>query len=74
MKKAIMLVLFLLLLSCLPALAEEAQDLTAQCKITASSQAKRITRLSDRDYLTGFISDKQKNPSIEIVAPKGQPM
>ncbi len=74
MRKIIALFLFLLLLSCVHALAEEAPDLTAQCKITVSSQSKRASRMSDRDYLTGFISDKQKNPSIEIVAPKGQPM
>ncbi|MBR3109449.1 MAG: PIG-L family deacetylase [Clostridia bacterium] len=74
MKKALFILLFLLLLSCVPALAEEAPDLTAQCKITVSSQSKRASRMSDRDYLTGFISDKQKNPYIEIAAPKGQPM
>ena len=74
MKKIFSLLLFLLLLSCIPALAEEAQDVTHQCKITASSQYKRVARLSDRDYLTGFISDKQKNASVEIAAPKGQPI
>ena len=74
MKKVFSLLLFLLLLSCVPALAEEAPDLTAQCKITVSSQSKRASRMSDRDYLTGFISDKQKNASVEIAAPKGQPM
>ncbi len=73
MKKLILFFLLLLLLSCVPALAEEAQDLTSQCKITATSQSKRVARMTDRDYLTGFISDKQKNPSVEIAAPKGQP-
>ena len=74
MNKFVLLFTLLALLSCVPAFAEEAPDLTGQCKITASSQTKRISRMSDRDYLTGFISDKQKNPSIEIAAPKGQPM
>lgn len=74
MKKTLFILFFLLLLSCVPALAEEAPDLTSQCKITASSQAKRVSRMTDRDYLTGFISDKQKNASVEIAAPKGQPM
>ena len=66
--------LLLGLLAALPVFAEEAQDLTAQCKITASSQSRRVVRLSDRDYLTGFISDKQKNAYVEIAAPHGQPI
>ena len=74
MKKIFPLFLLLALLSCVPALAEEAPDLTGQCKITVSSQSKRAAKMTDRDYLTGFISDKQKNASIEIAAPKGQPM
>ena len=74
MKKAFALFLFLLLLSCVPALAEEAQDLTSQCKITVSSQSKRLARMTDRDFLTAYVGDKQKNPSVEIAAPKGQPI
>lgn len=74
MKKLFPLFLLLAMFSCVPAFAEEAPDLTGQCKITVSSQSKRAAKMTDRDYLTGFISDKQKNASIEIAAPKGQPM
>ena len=75
MKKSLFLSLLLMLLLCaVPALAQEAADLTEQCKITASSRAARVPRLMDRDYGTGFISDSQKNPHLDITAPKDSPI
>ena len=48
MKKIFPLFLLLALLSCVPALAEEAPDLTGQCKITVSSQSKRAAKMELR--------------------------
>lgn len=71
------LFLFILLaLLALPflAAAEEAQDLTAQCTIAASSKENRITRLSDRNYSTAFKTETQRTPSVTVTAPKDAPV
>lgn len=76
MKKGIFLfLLLLLLLSCVPALAQEAPDITDRCKITATPSASNaVKKMTDRNYLTGYIGGKQKNANIEIVAPKDEPI
>ena len=66
--------LLLLLLCCSAALAEEAQDLTDQCKFSASPGKFKLTRMYDRDYRTAYMSDKQKAPYVELTAPKGSPI
>lgn len=68
------LALLMLLLFRVPALAQEAQDITDQCKITASPGKFKLARLYDRDYRTAFMSNKQKNPHIDVAAPKGSPI
>ncbi len=64
----------LMLLVCAPALAQEAEDLTAQCKFTVSTKGYKLPRISDRDWGTTYISDKQRNPVVEIAAPKASPI
>ena len=66
--------LILLLLCCASALAEEAEDITDQCKFSASPGKFKLTRMYDRDYRTAYMSDKQKNPYVELTAPKGSPI
>ena len=66
--------LILLLLCCVPALAEEAKDITDQCKFSASPGKFKLTRMYDRDYRTAYMSDKQKTPYVELTAPKGSPV
>ena len=70
----LLLLLLLLLLCAVPALAEEAADITDQCKFSASPGKFKLTRMYDRDYRTAFMSDKQKNPYVELTAPKGSPV
>ena len=60
----------LLLAAGVPALAEEAEDITADCGISAPTAAARLSRLSDRNYGTAYVSDKQRTPYIEVTAPK----
>ena len=66
--------LILLLLCCVSALAEEAEDITDQCKFSASPGKFKLTRMYDRDYRTAYMSDKQKTPYVELTAPKGNPV
>ena len=74
MKKRLLIPLLFLLLCCVPALAEEAPDITDQCKFAASAGKFKLTRMYDRDYRTAYISDKQKTPYVELTAPKGSPI
>lgn len=74
MKKFIPLLLLLLCL-CLPALAEEARDMTADCEITLSpGKYKTLDRICDRDWHTIYLSNKMKNPTVTVQAPKGEDM
>ena len=68
------LLALLLLLCSVSALAEEAADITDQCKFSASPGKFKLTRMYDRDYRTAYMSDKQKNPYVELTAPKGSPV
>lgn len=74
MKKLLPLVL-LLLVMCVPGLAQEAQDITGECTITLSAgKYKNKDRICDRDWHTVYLSNKMKNPTVTVKAPKGQPM
>lgn len=74
MKKFIPLFL-LLLCVCLPAFAEEARDMTADCEITLSpGKYKTLDRICDRDWHTIYLSNKMKSPSVTVKAPKGEAM
>lgn len=64
-----------LLLLCLSsALADEAPDITEKCKFSASAGKFKLTRMYDRDYRTAYMCNKQKNPSIAVTAPSGEPI
>lgn len=67
MKKCLFLLLCLLLV-CLPALSEEAQDITDKCTITASGNAKQLPHLFDNDYTTEWASAHRGY--IEVAAPE----
>ena len=64
----------LALLLCLPALAEEARDITELCKITVSPQAYNVDRITDRDWSTPNLTEKQRNPVIEVAMPDDSPL
>ena len=69
MKKCLFLLLCLLVI-CLPALGDEAQDLTDKCTITASGNSKQLTNLLDGDYATEWTSSHRGY--IEVTAPEGE--
>ncbi len=50
MRKALLLMLLALLLPAVPAMAREAEDVTAQCRITVASKGWTMERLFDRDW------------------------
>lgn len=66
--------LLLAALGCLSALADEAPDITEQCKFTASPGKFKLTQMYDRDYRTAYMSSKQREPHVDITAPKGSPI
>ena len=75
MKKYRWAFLFLLasaLLFALPATGEEAKEITDQCRITVSPKAYNVDRITDRDWSTPNLTEKQRNPVVEITA--DQPM
>ncbi len=73
--KKFLLLLLLVLLCCLPALAEEAKDITADCELTLSpGKYKTLDRIYDRDWHTIYLSNKMKNPSVTVKAPKDTPI
>jgi len=75
MKIRFLLPLLLMLCAvCLSGLAEEAEDITAQCKFAASPGKFKLTKMYDRDYRTAFMSDKQRSPYVELTAPGGSPV
>jgi len=69
MKKLFILAALLALL-CLPALAEEAQDLTENCRLILSQNKKEAAALTDGSYYTFWSCGK--NGYIEISAPEGE--
>lgn len=58
-----------LLLFALPALGEEAQDITAQCTIALKPGGVRVERLTDRDWATPNITEKSRNQYVEVTSP-----
>ncbi len=71
----LLLLLFVLFLPLL-AFAQEAEDLTDQCEITATKGKYRtnIDRLHDKHYGKEYVSDRAKNPYVELKAPTGKPI
>lgn len=69
MKKLLFLTLCLLMLS-LPVLAQEAQDITENCTITASCNSKQVKNLFDTDYATEWASNHRGY--IEVTAPENE--
>ena len=74
MKKTLFFLLLtaLMLLTALPALAEDAADITEQCTFKYTYTKYKITRLYDRKYNTVYESDKVRAPYMQVTAPKGQ--
>lgn len=54
------------------ALAEEAQDFTAECRIERSAGKYKIERVYDRDFGTYWESDSARNQYIQLTAPQGK--
>lgn len=54
-----------------PALAQEAEDISEQCKYTAPSKHK-ISRLYDGQYTTYWLSREMLAPHVEIKTPEGK--
>ena len=74
MKRLGLLLLLLGTLLCWPAFGEEAQEITAQCAITVKSGAAKVERLTDRDWATPNITEKTKNPYVQVNAPADVPI
>lgn len=77
MKKFLLIVLLALLISALfvPALADEAHDITDLCEITLSpGKYRTLDRICDRDWHTIYLSNKMKNPSVTLESPASAPM
>lgn len=68
--KKLLFCLAVLMLLCLPALGEEARDITAQCTFTASNNQKALDKLFDGDYYTYWSSNHRGY--VEIAAPAGK--
>lgn len=64
----------LLALFILPAAAEEAPDLTDQCKIAVGPKSYQVDRIRDRDWSTPNLTESQRNPYVQVTAPKGSPL
>ena len=62
----------LCLLICLPALAEEAPEITDRCVIAASQDKKDIAAMTDGDYYTYWTGTKKNY--VEITSPDDEPM
>ena len=70
--KKFWLVLLLLLLAALPALAEEAAEITDRCGLSVSQNKKDVAAMTDGDYYTYWTGTKKNY--VEIAAPADQPM
>ena len=68
--KKLLLMLALLTLLCLPALAEEARELTPDCAVTVSGHKADLLNMLDGDYYTYWACGK--NGYVEITAPAGE--
>ena len=70
--KKFLLCLLLLTALCLPALAEEAGDITGRCALSVSQDKKNIAAMTDSDYYTYWTG--KKNAWVQIDAPADQPL
>jgi len=70
--KKLLVCLALLLVFCLPAFAEDAQDITGQCVLTASGNKKDLGAVTDGDYYTCWTCNK--GGYIQVEAPGEQPL
>ncbi len=66
------LIIAVLVLCSLTALADEARDITRECKITTRINSKEIRRLTDRNYKSCFNSGTGEKAAINIDLPKGE--
>jgi len=73
-KRFFLCLLLLCLLGCACALAEDAPDITAQCRIAVSPKAYNVERITDRKWDTPNLTEKVRNPVVEVTAPKDTPM
>ncbi|MBR5430070.1 MAG: PIG-L family deacetylase, partial [Firmicutes bacterium] len=54
------------------ALAEEAENITGQCKFRINSTKFKYTQMTDGKYTTYMETHKVKNPSVTVSAPAGK--
>ena len=75
MKKPVffLFALLVMLLFAVPVLAQEAPEITEQCEITATV-GNKVARLTDRKWGTSYVSDKRRNPYVDLKAPKDSPL
>ncbi len=64
------LLLPMLMLSC--ALADEARDITADCKFKVASTKYKYTQMTDKKYTSYWKSNKIKAPWVSVAAPEGE--
>jgi len=70
MKKAFWILLCLLCLLTLPALADEAQDITDRCTITVSNASGSMNKMFDGNYTTEWVSSHRGY--VQVDAPAGE--
>lgn len=70
MKKVIIVLLCLLVLCCLPAMAEEAQDITERCTITVSNSSGDLKKMFDGSYTSKWVSSHRGY--VQVDAPEGE--
>lgn len=72
-KHLVLLFVFCVLLSLLGyAMAEEARDITKECKISTRIGSDKIKRLTDRKYASWFSSGTGEKAAINVTAPEGE--
>lgn len=74
MKKWLIALLTLLVLSLSVAFAAEANDITEDCKFKVCSSGRKYTLMTDKKYTSYWESNKIKTPWIAITAPEGKPI
>lgn len=74
MKKWLMALLTLLVLSMSVAFAAEANDITEDCKFKVCSSGRKYTQMTDKKYTSYWESNKIKTPWVAITAPTDKPI
>ena len=72
MKKLLPLLILLMLLLCVPALGEEAHDITDRCTYALSNNKKQLSAMFDNDYATHWSSNHRGY--VEITSPSETPI